>query len=121
MHTLVKTALFLTASNVFMMFAWYAHLKELHSSRLWLAILFSWLIALPEYILHVPGNRVGFTALSLPQLKILQEAIHLAVFIPFALLYMKQPIRQDYLFAGLCILGAVYFIFRGSATAVTPA
>jgi uncharacterized protein (DUF486 family) len=105
--------LMLLASNVFMTFAWYAHLKNLSSSAWWIAALASWGIALFEYLLMVPANRVGFTELSLPQLKIMQEAITLAVFVPFAVLYMGQPVKLDYLWAGLCILAAVYFIFRG--------
>jgi uncharacterized protein len=105
--------LLLTASNVFMTFAWYAHLKELSAKPWWVAALVSWGIALFEYLLQVPGNRIGYTALSLPQLKIMQEAITLVVFVPFALLYMKQPLKLDYLWASLCIVGAVYFIFRG--------
>ena len=105
--------LMLLASNVFMTFAWYAHLKNLSSSAWWIAALASWGIALFEYLLMVPANRVGFTELSLPQLKIMQEAITLAVFVPFAVLYMGQPVKLDYLWAGLCIMGAVYFIFRG--------
>ena len=104
--------LMLLASNVFMTFAWYAHLKNLSSSAWWIAALASWGIALFEYLLMVPANRVGFTELSLPQLKIMQEAITLAVFVPFAVLYMGQPVKLDYLWAGLCIMGAVYFIFR---------
>jgi uncharacterized protein (DUF486 family) len=103
----------LAASNVFMTFAWYAHLKNLSSKPWWFAALASWGIALFEYLLQVPANRIGYTALSLPQLKIMQEAITLVVFVPFALLYMKQPLRLDYLWASLCIMGAVYFIFRG--------
>jgi uncharacterized protein (DUF486 family) len=107
------SALLLVASNVFMTFAWYAHLKNLTAWPWWLAALASWGIALFEYLLQVPANRVGFSALSLPQLKIMQEAITLAVFVPFAVFYMKQPIKLDYLWASICILGAVYFIFRG--------
>ena len=103
----------LLASNVFMTFAWYAHLKNLSGKPWWIAALLSWGIALFEYLLQVPANRVGFTVLSLPQLKIMQEAITLAVFVPFALLYMKQPLKLDYLWASMCIMGAVYFIFRG--------
>ena len=103
----------LAASNVFMTFAWYAHLKNLSSKPWWFAALASWGIALFEYLLQVPANRIGYTALTLPQLKIMQEAITLVVFVPFALLYMKQPLRLDYLWASLCIMGAVYFIFRG--------
>jgi uncharacterized protein (DUF486 family) len=105
--------LLLLASNVFMTFAWYAHLKELSSKPWWIAALASWGIALFEYLLMVPANRIGYTELSLPQLKIMQEAITLGVFVPFAILYMGQPVKLDYLWAGLCIMGAVYFIFRG--------
>ena len=108
----VTSALLLTASNVFMTFAWYAHLKNLSAKPWWVAALASWGIALFEYLLQVPANRIGYTAISLPQLKIMQEAITLAVFVPFALLYMKQPLKLDYLWASLCMLGAVYFMFR---------
>ena len=111
-HPILASALLLVASNVFMTFAWYAHLKELSAQPWWIAALASWGIALFEYLLQVPANRIGYTALSLPQLKILQEAITLTVFVPFALFYMKQPLKLDYLWASLCILGAVYFIFR---------
>ena len=108
---LAATAL-LVLSNVFMTFAWYAHLKNL-SGRPWIvAALASWGIALFEYLLQVPANRIGYTTLSLPQLKILQEIITLAVFVPFAVFYMRQPLKLDYLWAALCILGAVYFVFR---------
>ena len=103
----------LVASNFFMTFAWYAHLKELSSKPWWIAALVSWGIALFEYLLQVPANRIGFTEMNLPQLKILQEAITLVVFVPFAILYMKQPLKLDYLWASLCIVGAVYFVFRG--------
>jgi uncharacterized protein (DUF486 family) len=103
----------LIASNVFMTFAWYAHLKNLSAKPWWIAALVSWGIALFEYLLQVPANRIGFTQLSLAQLKIMQEVITLVVFVPFAVLYMDQPIKLDFLWAGLCILGAVYFIFRG--------
>jgi uncharacterized protein (DUF486 family) len=103
----------LTLSNVFMTFAWYAHLKNLADKPWWIAALVSWGIALFEYLLMVPANRIGFTELSLPQLKILQEAITLSVFVPFAILYMNQPVKLDYLWASLCIMGAVYFVFRG--------
>ncbi|HET7198698.1 MAG TPA: DMT family protein [Burkholderiales bacterium] len=96
-----------------MTFAWYAHLRNLSARAWWVAALASWGIALFEYLLQVPANRIGYTQLSLPQLKILQEAITLTVFVPFALLYMKQPLKLDYLWASLCILGAVYFVFRG--------
>jgi hypothetical protein len=102
----------LVASNLFMTFAWYAHLRNLRDRPWYFAALVSWGIALFEYLLQVPANRVGYTVLSLGQLKIMQEAITLAVFIPFAVLYMRQPLRLDYLYAALCILGAVYFIFR---------
>ena len=104
--------LLLLASNVFMTFAWYAHLKNLAASPWWIAALASWGIALFEYLLQVPANRAGYAALNLAQLKILQEAITLTVFVPFAVLYMKQPLKLDYLWAALCIMGAVYFIFR---------
>ena len=107
------SVLLLAASNVFMTFAWYAHLKELSAKPWWIAALASWGIAFFEYMLMVPANRVGYTALSLAQLKILQEAITLSVFVPFAILYMNQPLKLDYLWASLCIMGAVYFVFRG--------
>ncbi len=115
MHPIARTVALLTCSNVFMTFAWYAHLRNLSTRAWWIAALASWGIALFEYLLQVPANRIGYTALSLPQLKILQEVITLAVFVPFAVLYMKQPIRLDFLWAALCILGAVYFMFRGAA------
>jgi hypothetical protein len=111
--TVALSALMLGASNVFMTFAWYAHLKELSAKPWWIAALASWGIALFEYLLQVPANRIGYTQMSLPQLKILQEAITLVVFVPFAVLYMKQPVKLDYLWASLCIVGAVYFVFRG--------
>jgi uncharacterized protein (DUF486 family) len=106
------TALLLVCSNVFMTFAWYAHLKEMNSKPWFIAVLVSWGIAFFEYVLQVPANRIGYTSLSLSQLKIMQEAITLGVFVPFAVFYMKQPMRLDFLWAGLCILAAVYFIFR---------
>jgi uncharacterized protein (DUF486 family) len=109
----MKTILLLTASNVFMTFAWYAHLRNLNGRPWIIAALASWGIALFEYLLQVPANRIGYTTMTLGQLKILQESIALAVFIPFAVLYMKEPIKLDYLWACLCILGAVYFMFRG--------
>lgn len=112
MRALPLTIVLLTASNVFMTFAWYAHLKNLSDRPWWFAAFASWGIALFEYLLQVPANRVGYTELTLPQLKILQEAITLTVFVPFALWYMRQPPKLDYLWAALCILGAVYFIFR---------
>ena len=110
--TIAKTVLLLVCSNVFMTFAWYAHLKNLRARPLIVAILASWGIALFEYIFQVPANRIGYTVLQFSQLKILQEVVTLIVFVPFALLYMKQPIKLDFLWAGLCLVGAVYFIFR---------
>ena len=110
---IVTTVVLLTASNVFMTFAWYAHLKNLSTRPWWIAALVSWGIALFEYLLQVPANRIGFGRLTLPQLKLLQEVITLAVFVPFAVLYMKQQLRLDHLWAALCLLGAVYFTFRG--------
>jgi uncharacterized protein (DUF486 family) len=110
--TLAKTLGLLLISNLFMTFAWYAHLKDMKSKPLILAIAVSWGIALFEYMFQVPANRIGSTALSLPQLKILQEVITLAVFAPFALFYMKVPLTWNYAWAGLCLLGAVYFIFK---------
>src|SRR4029078_9879916 len=109
----VLCGLMLLASNVFMTFAWYAHLKELSAKPWWIAALASWGIALFEYLLQVPANRIVYTSLSLPQLKIMREAVTLVVFVPFAILYMNQPLKLDYLWAALCIMGAVYFIFRG--------
>ncbi|HEX6689643.1 MAG TPA: DMT family protein [Burkholderiales bacterium] len=113
LSTVATTTGLLIASNVFMTFAWYAHLKDLSAKPWWIAALASWGIALFEYLLQVPANRIGYAEMSLPQLKILQEAITLVVFVPFAILYMKQPIKLDYLWASLCIMGAVYFVFRG--------
>jgi uncharacterized protein len=110
---IVISAGLLVASNVFMTFAWYAHLKHLSAKPWWIAALVSWGIALFEYLLQVPANRIGFTQVSLAQLKIMQEAITLVVFVPFAIFYMDQPIKLDYLWAALCLVGAVYFIFRG--------
>ena len=113
MRQVSLTILLLSLSNVFMTFAWYAHLKEL-SARPWLiAALASWGVAFFEYMLQVPANRIGYSVLSLGQLKILQEIIALGVFVPFALFYMKEPLKLDYLWAALCILGAAFFIFRG--------
>jgi len=114
---LLQTVLLLTASNVFMTFAWYAHLKELNSKPWFIAAMISWGIALFEYLLQVPANRIGYTEFSVGQLKILQEVITLAVFVPFAIFYLRQPLKLDYLWAALCILGAVYFMFRGTASA----
>ena len=113
-----KTILLLTCSNIFMSFAWYSHLKEL-SHRPWLfAALVSWSIALFEYLLQVPGNRIGHQVMSLGQLKVLQEVITLTVFVPFAVVYMKERLTLDYLWAGLCLLGAVYFMFRQHLTSL---
>lgn len=112
MSIIVKTSFLLLLSNIFMTFAWYAHLKNLSSRPWYIAALLSWGIALFEYLIQVPANRIGYSQLNLPQLKILQEVITLSVFVPFALFYMQQPIKLDYLWAGLCLLGAVYFIFR---------
>ena len=109
---LLVTALMLTVSNLFMTFAWYGHLKNMATSPWYIAALVSWGIALFEYLIQVPANRIGYTHLNLGQLKILQEVITLSVFVPFAVLYMNQPLKWDYLYAGLCMMGAVYFIFR---------
>jgi|ERR1043166_8274504 uncharacterized protein (DUF486 family) len=111
-HPVLLAAVLLTASNLFMTFAWYGHLKYLQSQPWYLAAAASWFIALFEYLLQVPANRIGFSVLTLGQLKIMQEVITLAVFVPFSVLYMNQEIKLDYLYAGLCLLGAVYFIFR---------
>ena len=108
------TALMLAASNLFMTFAWYGHLKNLQAKPWVIAALVSWGIALFEYLLQVPANRIGFSVMSLGQLKILQEVITLAVFVPFAILYMKQPLKLDFLWAGLCLVAAAYFMFRGN-------
>lgn len=112
MPVLFQTTVLLVLSNVFMTFAWYGHLKNLHHKAWYVAALLSWGIALFEYLLQVPANRIGYTSLSLGQLKVLQEVITLAVFVPFTLFYMQQPLKLDYLWAGFCLLGAVYFIFR---------
>ena len=106
------TVFLLMLSNVFMTFAWFAHLRELSAKPWMVAVLVSWGIAFFEYMLQVPANRIGYHVMSLGQLKILQEVITLSVFVPFAVLYMKEPLKLDYLWAGLCILGAVFFIFR---------
>ncbi|MBN1973787.1 MAG: DMT family protein [Sedimentisphaerales bacterium] len=112
MRTILTTALLLSCSNIFMTFAWYGHLKNL-ANRPWIiAALVSWGIALFEYLIQVPANRIGYTAMNLGQLKILQEVITLSVFVPFSIFYMKEHFRLDYLWAGICILGAVFFIFR---------
>ena len=112
LRTVATTAGLLVCSNVFMTFAWYAHLRNLRARPLLVAVLASWGIAFFEYLLQVPANRIGYTVLSLGQLKIMQEVITLCVFVPFAVLYMGQPLKLDYLWAGLCLLGAVYFTFR---------
>ena len=109
-----QTTLLLIASNVFMTFAWYAHLRNLNDRVWWVAALACWGIALFEYLLQVPANRIGYSEMSLGQLKILQEVITLSVFIPFAVLYMREPLKLDYLWAALCMVGAVYFMFRTS-------
>ena len=109
---LLQSGGLLVLSNIFMTFAWYAHLRELSGKPWFVAALISWGIALFEYLLQVPGNRIGYTALSLPQLKIMQDVITLAVFVPFAIFFMKTPLKLDFLWAALCMCGAVYFIFR---------
>jgi uncharacterized protein (DUF486 family) len=107
-----KTVGLLLGSNIFMTFAWYAHLRDLRAQPWFIAALISWCIAFFEYMLQVPANRIGSSSLTLPQLKIIQEVITMTVFVPFAFFYMKQPLKLDYLWATLCLLGAVYFIFR---------
>lgn len=109
---LIKTVFLLSISNLFMLFAWYGHLKNLNQKPWIIAALVSWGIALIEYLFQVPANRIGFTVLSLAQLKILQEVITLSVFIPFAVFYMHEPVKLDFLWAGICLMGAVYFMFR---------
>ena len=112
MAVIIKTVLLLTCSNLFMTFAWYAHLKNLSSKPWFIAALASWGIAFFEYMIQVPANRIGYTQLSLAQLKILQEVITLSVFVPFSILYMKEGFKLDFIWAGLCLVGAVYFMFR---------
>ena len=112
MPTWVRTAALLAASNVFMTIAWYAHLRNLREKPWWIAALLSWGVALFEYLLQVPANRIGYRELNLGQLKIMQEVITLAVFVPFAVFYMRQPFKLDFVWAGLCLCGAVYFVFR---------
>jgi uncharacterized protein (DUF486 family) len=112
MKVVAQTIVLLVCSNVFMTFAWYAHLRNLRARPLLVAVGVSWGIAFFEYLLQVPANRIGYTMMQLSQLKILQEAVTLTVFVPFAVLYMKQPVKLDFLWAGLCLVGAVYFIFR---------
>ena len=113
MSPFASTVSLLVCSNVFMTFAWYAHLRDLRTRPLVVAVLVSWGIAFFEYVLQVPANRIGFESHSLAQLKVLQEVITLGVFVPFAVLYMRQPLKLDFLWAGLCLVGAVYFAFRG--------
>ena len=113
MRPTIITILLLSCSNLFMTFAWYAHLKELSSKPWIIAALVSWGIAFFEYMLQVPANRIGYTVMNLGQLKILQEVITLSIFVPFAVYYMKEPLKLDYVWAALCIMGAVFFIFRG--------
>lgn len=110
----LQTVVLLTLSNVFMTFAWYGHLKNLSDRPWWIAALVSWSIALFEYMLQVPANRIGVQQFNVGQLKIMQEVITLAVFVPFAIYYLKQPLKLDYLWAGLCLMGAVYFVFRSA-------
>lgn len=114
MPVVTTTVLLLILSNIFMTFAWYAHLKNLHDAKWYVAALLSWGLALFEYLFQVPANRIGFTVLNLAQLKILQEIITISIFIPFAVFYMRQPLKLDYLYAGICLLGAVYFTFRSN-------
>ena len=113
--TSIQTMLLLTASNVFMTFAWYGHLKNMNNKPWFIAALVSWGIALFEYLLQVPGNRIGYDGgLSLAQLKIMQEVITLSVFVPFAMIFMNQPFKTDFIWAGLCLVAAVYFVFRSA-------
>jgi uncharacterized protein (DUF486 family) len=112
MSILLRTVTLLTVSNLFMTFAWYAHLRNLNDKKWYIAALASWGIALFEYLFQVPANRIGYSQFSLGQLKILQEVITLLVFVPFAIFYMRQPFRLDFVWAGLCVIGAVYFMFR---------
>jgi uncharacterized protein (DUF486 family) len=112
MPPMLKTVGLLTLSNVFMTFAWYAHLRNFNQKPWMIAALASWGIALFEYLLQVPANRIGYATMTLPQLKIVQEVITLTVFVPFVWLYMRQPLKLDYLWAAFCMMGAVYFVFR---------
>ena len=112
MPATAQTVILLILSNVFMTFAWYAHLKELSAKPWFVAALVSWGVALFEYLLQVPANRIGHTVMSVSQLKIMQEVITLSVFVPFSLLYLKEPLKLDYVWAGLCMCGAAYFMFR---------
>ncbi len=112
MHSIAISISLLFCSNIFMTFAWYAHLKELNNKPWIIAALVSWAIALLEYLLQVPANRIGYTVLNVGQLKILQEVITLSIFVPFSVMYLKEPLKLDYLWAGMCLVGAVYFMFR---------
>lgn len=112
MHPIVISIFLLICSNVFMTFAWYAHLKELNNKPWVIAAFVSWGIALLEYMFQVPANRIGYSVLSIGQLKIMQEVITLSVFVPFSVMYLKEPLKLDYLWAGLCLVGAVFFMFR---------
>jgi uncharacterized protein len=112
MQVTVITVIMLAFSNVFMTFAWYGHLKYLHDTKWYIAVFISWLIAFFEYLIMVPANRIGYTELSLDKLKIIQEVVTLVIFMPFAVFIMKQPFKMDYIWAALCLIGAVYFIFR---------
>jgi uncharacterized protein (DUF486 family) len=116
MKQITYTIALLFCSNIFMTFAWYAHLKELSNKPWIIAALISWGVALLEYMFQVPANRIGFSVLSISQLKILQEVITLSIFVPFSFFYMKEPLKMDYLWAGLCLVGAVYFMFRSKFT-----
>ena len=113
MNPVLAAISLLICSNIFMTFAWYGHLKQLYDKPWFIAALVSWLIASMEYLFQVPANRIGFQALSIAQLKIMQEVITLSVFVPFAYFYLKEPLKLDYVWAGLCLVGAVFFIFRG--------
>ena len=116
MPVVLRTVALLVLSNGFMLFAWYGHLKTLGAKPWYVAAVVSWSIALFEYLLQVPANRIGYTELTLPQLKMLQEVITLTVFVPFAMYYMQKPLKLDYLWAALCMLGAVYFVFRSPSS-----
>lgn len=112
LNVTLSTILLLCGSNVFMTFAWYAHLKDLNNKPWFIAALLSWGIAFFEYALQVPANRIGYSVMNVGQLKVLQEMIALSVFVPFSVLYLKEPLKLDYLWAGFCLIGAAYFIFR---------
>jgi uncharacterized protein (DUF486 family) len=113
MLTAVRAALLLVLSNIFMTYAWYGHLRDLKDKPWFVAAIASWGIALFEYLIQVPANRIGATTLTFPQLKMMQEVITLLVFVPFSVLYLREPVKWNYLWAGFCLMGAVYFIFRG--------